>query len=54
MAHDELRENINQMNSIAGKLKTSQIKEFIHNICKWPDKSTTSYAMLDFESDLEK
>jgi len=23
-------------------------------LLKWPDKTTTSYAMLDFESDIEK
>ena len=30
---------------------TAQIKQKV--MFKWPDKSTTSYAMLDFDSDLE-
>ena len=31
-------------------LKTDKI---VRKAVKWPDKSTTSYAMLDFESDIE-
>ena len=28
-------------------------KSTVNHVAKWPDKSTTSYAMLDFESDRE-
>ena len=29
-------------------------KKIVNTVFKWTHKSTTSYAMLDFESDIEK
>ena len=36
-----------------GKIKPTICLFFFLSLKKWPDKSITSYAMLDFESDIE-
>ena len=44
---EHVREDLNFFSSTAEVERGGQFTK------KWPDKSTTSYALLDFESDIE-